>query len=99
MSISSLDPFSRSGSQGSMMAASTSTTDATPVAGTLSLPAFGENKTNLSAGASGKAKENTVQFSGVVGPEEGWIDVEVGRGLANYNSVEISRIKGVKRYA
>jgi glutamate 5-kinase len=99
MSVSSLDPFSRSGSEGSMMAASISNTDATPVAGTLSLPAFGENRTNLLAGASDKPKENTVQFSGVVGPEEGWIDVEVGRGLANYNSAEISRIKGVKRYA
>jgi hypothetical protein len=77
------------------MTASIGNMEATPVAGTLSLPAFGQSE----GGAPDKLKESTVQFSGVVGPEEGWIDVEVGRGLANYNSVEISRIKGVKRYA
>jgi glutamate 5-kinase len=29
--------------------------------------------------------------------EEGWEEVEVGKGLAQYNSVEIDRIKGMKR--
>lgn len=42
-------------------------------------------------------KETGVQFKGVVNPEEGWVEVEVGRGLANYNSAEIERIKGMKR--
>lgn len=30
--------------------------------------------------------------------EEGWNVVEVGRGLANYNWAEISRVKGLKRH-
>jgi glutamate 5-kinase len=30
--------------------------------------------------------------------EEGWEEVEVGKGLAQYNSVEIDRIKGMKRW-
>jgi len=32
------------------------------------------------------------------GPEDDeWEEVEVGKGLAHYNSVEIDRIKGLKR--
>jgi glutamate 5-kinase len=30
--------------------------------------------------------------------EDDWEEVEVGKGLAQYNSVEIDRIKGMKRY-
>ena len=96
MSVSSLDPFSRSGSEGNVLETGKNV-EATPVAGTLSLPAPKQDELNASSGASGKSKENTVQFSGVVGPDEGWIDIEVGRGLVNYNSVEVSRIKGLKR--
>jgi len=28
-----------------------------------------------------------------------WEEIEIGKGLALYNSVEIDRIKGMKRYA
>ena len=31
------------------------------------------------------------------GKEGAWEDVEVGRGLANYTSIECERIKGLKR--
>jgi glutamate 5-kinase len=31
--------------------------------------------------------------------ENGWDHLEVGRGLANYNSVEIRKLRGCKRYA
>ncbi|KIM31979.1 hypothetical protein M408DRAFT_21156 [Serendipita vermifera MAFF 305830] len=92
LSVSSLDPFSRSASEGSLLTAGSGATEATPVAGTISLP-VDDNQHNE---APSDSKATTVQFRGVVGPEEGWIDVEVGRGLANYNSVECSRIKGVK---
>lgn len=98
LSVSSLDPFSRSASDGSLLSANNGGVDATPVAGTISLPVTDQHDTGVTSGTHGKPKDATVQFTGVVGPEEGWIDVEVGRGLANYNSVEISRIKGVKRY-
>ena len=43
-------------------------------------------------------------YTGPSSPEPGdvdqteWEEVEIGKGLAQYNSVEIDRIKGMKRY-
>jgi glutamate 5-kinase len=104
MSISSLEPFSRSGS-----GTNPGQLDATPVAGVVTLPGAEEahtaptdtpsntNVTQIAMEPGTKSKETKLQFSGVIGPEEGWVDVEVGRGLANYNSAEIFKVKGLKR--
>lgn len=101
LSVSSLEPFSRSNSESSLTA--TGGVDATPMVGTVSLPAseiperLHARKEDGANPADHKSKETTkVQFAAMVAPEEGWIDVEVGRGLANYNSVEMLKIKGVK---
>lgn len=71
------------------------------LAGTISLPVAAETPGGTISSpqdeGSEKPKEMTVQFKGVVGLEEGWIEVEVGRGLANYNSTEVLKLKGIKR--
>ncbi|PVG00937.1 glutamate 5-kinase [Serendipita vermifera] len=86
MSIAALEPFSReSGGNLDQM----DKAGATPVAGIVTLPTAEEMDPDTS-------KETKLQFSGVIGPEEGWVDVEVGRGLANYNSAEIFKVKGLK---
>jgi glutamate 5-kinase len=114
ISVSSLEPFSRSGSDASMtdlnaVGGQDRHLDSTPLAGKIALPSENNNdqedaKKDRDPTAvipvpltedDKKPKETTIQYSAAV--EEGWIEVEVGRGLANYNSVEISKIKGMKR--
>lgn len=114
MSVSSLEPFSRSASEISLTQPTEEhhrNLDTTPLAGTIALPSEISDSSNRKEEQKDgqdpsiiavplteddkKPKEAVIQYS--VAPEEGWIDVEVGRGLANYNSVEISKIKGMKR--
>ena len=45
--------------------------------------------------SSGSGKKANVHAD--VKPEDEWIDVEVGRGLANYNSADITKAMGMKR--
>lgn len=42
--------------------------------------------------------EGLVLSASTGGPSEEWEEIEVGRGLTQYNSVEMNRIKGMKRY-
>ncbi|KAG8833667.1 hypothetical protein FRC17_010271 [Serendipita sp. 399] len=83
--------------------------DVTPVAGVLSLPvetnvdndtllnrADVEGQEDALKDRESKPKETKVHYTVTMGREEEWIDVEVGRGLANYNSVEIAKVKGLK---
>jgi hypothetical protein len=98
LSVSSLEPFSRTVSEGSL----TAPANLDALVGSISLPVADQTPGGATSSPQGdkfneKPKEVTVQFKGIGGPDEGWIDVEVGRGLANYNSTEILRLKGVKR--
>ena len=61
------------------------------------------NGASITASSSSSTITETLGDGGIRTPneieeeEEGWDVVEVGRGLANYNWVEISRVKGLKR--
>ncbi|CAG8654219.1 6635_t:CDS:10, partial [Acaulospora colombiana] len=90
MSISALEPFSRP--ESSANADQSDKVDATPVAGVVTLPTADEidpdtsKATSTSTDASPnlsttqfaveKPKETKLQFSGVIGTEEGWVDIE-----------------------
>ena len=62
------------------------------------------NGTTMTPSSSSSTVTETLGDGGIRTPnemeeeEEGWDVVEVGRGLANYNWAEISRVKGLKRY-
>ncbi|KAG8756884.1 hypothetical protein FRC14_002568 [Serendipita sp. 396] len=111
LSVSSLEPFSRTMSESSLGGIDATPhaggNDATPVAGVVSLPVAPSEDSiaqasHLDAGDQSakegevRPKETKVHYTVTRGPEEEWIDVEVGRGLANYNSVEIAKVKGLK---
>ena len=62
------------------------------------------NEVSISSASSCSTVTDTLGDIGIRTPneteeeEEGWDVVEVGRGLANYNWAEISRVKGLKRF-
>lgn len=86
-SIASLDPLSRSVPPSPAIAAISEKLSAT----TIDSGQAGVKLVHELAVARGERSERTsVEI-------EEWEEVEVGKGLAHYNSVEIDRIKGMKR--
>lgn len=90
-SIASLDPLSRSGPNSPAIHA---------IAERLSISTLSEPG---AAAAQQPASEGTTQSAGgqaqhIPPPDDDeWEEVEIGKGLAQYNSVEIDRLKGMKR--
>lgn len=63
-----------------------------------SLASFADDDVTPSSSLKSLPEEDNVLLSGHQEGDE-WEVEEVGRGLANYNSAQISRVKGLKRYA
>jgi glutamate 5-kinase len=103
-SISTMELLSRSASHGSLDAEAADV-EATPMVSKLTLePDAHEHNEGLegqtpsrkaTGDSSGSGKKAHVHAD--VKPEGEWIDVEVGRGLANYNSADITKVMGMKR--
>ena len=103
-SISTMDPLSRSASRGSLDA-ETADIEATPMVSKLVLEpeahdcgegSGGQASSRKASGNSGGSGRKT-HIHADIKPEDEWIDVEVGRGLANYNSADITKVMGMKR--
>lgn len=103
-SISTMDMLSRSASHGSLDT-DAADVEATPMVSKLTLEpeAHDHNEDSVAQHSSRKA---TGESSGSgrkthvhadVKPDDEWIDIEVGRGLANYNSADIAKVMGMKR--
>ena len=100
-SVSTMDLLSRSASHGSVDAEAADV-EATPMVSKLTLepeacdrnegPVEQRKATGDSSGFGRKMHVYTD-----VKQEDEWIDVEVGRGLANYNSADITKVMGKKR--
>lgn len=103
-SISTMDPLSRSASHGSLDPDATDV-EATPMVSKLTLEPEAHDHNEGSAGqhssrkatgeSSGSGRKAHVHAN--IKPDDEWIDVEVGRGLANYNSADIAKVMGMKR--
>jgi len=103
-SISTMELSSRSASHGSLEAEAADV-EATPMVSKITLEpdAHDHNEGLEGRTPSGKVigdssesgKKTHVHVD--VKPEGEWIDVEVGRGLANYNSADITKVMGMKR--
>jgi len=103
-SISTMDLPSRSVSHGSLDEEAAGA-EATPMVSKLTLEPDSHDHNEGSVGrtssrtgtgdSSGSGKKTHVHAD--VKPEDEWIDVEVGRGLANYNSADIAKVMGMKR--
>ena len=103
-SISTMELLSRSASHGSLDSEANDV-EATPMVSTLTLEPdahdhneslVGQTPSRKGTGdSSGSGKKTHVHAD--VKPEDEWIDVEVGRGLANYNSADIAKAMGMKR--
>jgi hypothetical protein len=103
-SISTMDLLSRSASHGSVDAEA-GDVEATPMVSKLTLEPDAHDHNEGSVGqtpsrevtgdSSGGGKKTHVHADAK--PEDEWIDVEVGRGLANYNSADITKVMGMKR--
>lgn len=103
-SISTMELLSRSASHSSLDAES-GDVEATPMVSKLTLEpdAHDHNEglegqtpsRKLTGDSGGSGKKTHVHAD--VKPEDEWIDVEVGRGLANYNSADITKVMGMKR--
>ena len=65
-----------------------------------SLVTLGENEEEATPSAHAKAlpEEDYVLMTGGRDESDDWELEEVGRGLANYNSAQIARVKGLKRF-
>lgn len=64
----------------------------------VSLNTLGDDDATPSAALKALPGEDHVLLSGDRDESEDWELVEVGRGLANYNSAQIARVKGLKRF-
>lgn len=84
-SIASLDPLSRSGPNSPAIHA---------IAERLLISTLGEP--TASAGQTSSDSTQQVQLASA-SEDDQWEEVEIGKGLAQYNSVEIDRLKGMKR--
>lgn len=64
-----------------------------------SLASFADDEVTPSSSMRTLPDEDYVLMSGANDETENWDTEEVGRGLANYNSAQISRVRGLKRYS
>jgi len=102
-SISTMELLSRTASHGSLDAEAADVED-TPMVSKLTLEpdAHDYNESlvgqtpsrKVTGDSSGSGKKAHVHAD--TKPEDEWIDVEVGRGLANYNSADIAKAMGMK---
>lgn len=93
-SIASLDPLSRSVPPSPAIHAIAERLSAATISG--SLLTHEVKPTDIRDSAPGSSVLGSVQLPTVDETDE-WEELEVGKGLAQYNSVEIDRIKGMKR--
>lgn len=63
-----------------------------------SLTSLGDDEVTPSSSMRVLPDDDHVLMTGVKDGSEDWEVEEVGRGLANYNSAQISRVRGLKRY-
>jgi len=103
ISTMDLDLLSRSASQGSVDT-DAADVEATPMVSKLTLEPEAHDQGEGSAGQTpprkstgdGSGSGRKTHVHGDIKPEDEWIDVEVGRGLANYNSADITKVMGMK---
>lgn len=103
-SISTMDLPSRSVSHSSIDS-ETVDVEATPMASTLTLEpdTHDHNEGSARQTSSRKATGDSggggrkPQVHADVKPDDKWVDVKVGRGLAHYNSADITKVMGMKR--
>jgi len=103
-SISTMDMLSRSASHGSLDT-DAADVEATPMVSKLTLEPEVHDHNEGSVGqhssrgvigdSSGSGRKSNAHAD--VKSDDEWIDVEVGRGLANYNSADITKVIGMKR--
>jgi glutamate 5-kinase len=89
-SVASLEPLSRSVPPSPAMKAITERISATTIGSSLGQELRVVQETQV----LDAAKEAQV----VLDADDEWEEVEIGKGLSHYNSVEMERIKGMKRY-
>ena len=92
-SISSIDYLSRSASLNSFSEVANKVATVTTSA-TVTIPVSVAGASTVSSEVNDAESPNSLAVNE---QESEWESVEVGRGLANYNSVDILKVKGVKR--